>query len=190
MRDEEHPGYTTYELKVAVEAASANPGHYGLVELERIGLLEYIITQNVDNLHHTAGSINVAEIHGNRTRLRCLDCGIRLPRDKHPTIDIPPHCPECGGISKIDSVMFGGPIPLDVMAICLEQVEKCDCMLMIGTSGTVRPAASLPLATRDRGAILIEINPHETSLTADADLVLSPNPPMDRDGRGENSGRG
>ena len=172
LTDEMQPGNTTYELKIAVDNASPNPGHFALVEMEHMGLLKHIITQNVDNLHHRAGSINVAEIHGNRTKLRCIGCRIRLQRDEFPIVETPPICPECGGIIKIDSVMFGEPIPPDVMAVCVDQVEKCDCMLMIGTSGTVRPAASLPLAARERGAILIEVNPRETSLTAAADLVL------------------
>ena len=173
LRDEGEPGNSTYELKVAVDGASPNPGHYALVELEGMGLLKCIITQNVDNLHHRAGSHNVAEIHGNHTKLRCLSCGIRLPRNEFSIAEIPPRCPECGGTIKIDSVMFSEPIPRDVLAVCLQQLEECDCMLMIGTSGTVRPAASLPIAARDRGASLIEINPYETTLTAIADVVLS-----------------
>ena len=173
LRDEQEHGNPTYELKIAVDKAGPNPGHYALVELERMGLLKCIITQNVDNLHRRAGSINVAEIHGNRTKLRCLDCSVRLPRDEFLVVEIPPHCPECGGIIKIDTVMFGEPIPRDVLSVCLEQVEMCDCMLMVGTSGTVHPAASLPLAARDRGASLIEINPYETALTPAADLALN-----------------
>ena len=173
LTDELQPGNTTYELKIAVDNASPNPGHFALAEMERAGLLKHVITQNVDNLHHVAGSVNVAEIHGNRTKLRCIACRIRLPRAEFPIVETPPLCPECGGIIKIDSVMFGEPIPPDIMAVCIDQVEKCDCMLMIGTSGTVRPAASLPLAARERGARLIEINPHKTSLTDAADLVLS-----------------
>ena len=172
LRDESEPDNTTYQLKVAVDGAAPNPGHHALADLERMGLLKYLITQNVDNLHHRAGSANVAEIHGNRTRLRCLVCGLRLPRDQFHLAELPPRCPKCGGIVKIDSVMFGEPIPPDVLAICLEQMEKCDCMLMVGTSGTVRPAASLPVAARERGARLIEVNPHQTSLTQLADVVL------------------
>ena len=172
LKDEEAPGNATYELKLAVDGARPNAGHYALVELERLGLLKHIITQNVDNLHRRAGSNNVAEIHGNRTMLRCVGCGLRLPRDEFPIVEIPPRCPRCGETIKIDSVMFGEPIPPDVLALCLRQVEKCDCMLMIGTSGTVRPAASFPIVARGRGASLIEINPHKTPLTPSADILL------------------
>ena len=173
LREEQEPGNSTYELKQAADGASPNPGHYALAELERMGLLKHMITQNVDNLHHRAGSVNVAEIHGNRTKLRCLECGIRLPRDEFPIAKIPPRCPECGGLVKIDSVMFGETIPPEVMERCVEQAEMCDCMLMVGTSGTVHPAASLPLAALAGGASLIEVNPHQTSLTTVAEVVLT-----------------
>ena len=174
LREEREAGNTTYELKLAADRARPNPGHYALVELERMDLLKYVITQNVDNLHRRAGSTKVAEIHGNRTKLRCLGCGIRLARTECTVMssNLPPQCPRCGGILKIDSVMFGEPIPSDVLEICMQQLEKCDCMLMIGTSATVRPAASFPLAARERGATLIEVNPHETPLTSMADVVL------------------
>ena len=172
LKDECEPGNPTYELKSAVDSAGPNPGHYALAELERIGLLKHTITQNVDDLHHRAGSARVAEIHGNRTKLRCLGCSIRTPRDEFPITDVPPRCPECGGIIKIDSVMFGESIPSDVLKVCEELAAKCDCMLMIGTSGTVRPAASLPTAAREMGASLIEVNPHNTALSGLADVVL------------------
>ena len=172
LREETQPGNPTYEMKQAVDRARPNPGHHALVELERAGWLRYLITQNVDNLHLQAGSINVGEIHGNRTKLRCLECGLRVYKDAYPVVAIPPRCPECGGTMKIDTVMFGEPIPSSVMAICLEEAKKCDCMLLIGTSGSVHPAASLPLVARGRGATLIEINPYPTSLTPVADLRL------------------
>ena len=172
LRDEQAPETATYKLKVAVDAAAPNAGHYALAELERMGRLRYVITQNVDNLHHVAGSVNVGEIHGNRTKLRCIGCGVRFSRQDYYPAGAPGGCHECGGVLKIDSVMFGEPIPRDVLALCLDQVERCDCMLMIGTSGTVRPASELPLAARERGARLIEINPLETSLTEAADVVL------------------
>ena len=173
MKDEVEPGNTTYQLKTAVDAASPNRGHYCLRELENLGFLKYIITQNVDNLQTEAGSVRVAEIHGNRTKLRCVQCGVRRPRERYPVVEIPPRCPECAGLLKIDSVMFGEPIPPDVMSTCVDQTEKCDRMLVIGTSGTVQPAARLPMAAKSRGAVLIEINPHETSLTHLADVVLN-----------------
>jgi NAD-dependent deacetylase len=152
-------------FREAIEKAAPNPGHYALVELERMGFLKCIITQNVDNLHRSAGSRNVAEIHGNRTFLRCKDCHYRIPRDEFEIVEVPPRCPQCGGIIKGDGVMFGEPIPPDVLEVCFDQSNQCDCMLVLGTSGTVYPAAGFPVQAAQRGARLIEINPEPTPIS-------------------------
>ena len=172
LENEVSPDNPVYELARAAEQAAPNPGHHALVELERQGYLKCTITQNVDNLHRVAGSANVLEIHGNRTLLRCLDCGYRLPRKDHPLDSLPPRCPECQGIMKLDTVMFGEAIPPQVLKACLAQAQQCDCMLLIGTSGTVKPAARLPVEAQARGASLVEINDAATHLTSLCDVVL------------------
>ena len=173
FRNEDRPGDPTYELKVAVDQAKPNPGHYAMVEMEQQGFLQYVVTQNVDNLHRVAGSQNMLEIHGNRTWLRCIDCADRQPRDGYHFDSLPPRCTKCGGIIKMDTVMFGEPIPADVLLACRQQAETCDCMLLVGTSGTVNPAARLPIVAKELGATLIEINPDQTSLTPWCDIVLN-----------------
>jgi NAD-dependent deacetylase len=160
------------EFRMAIERAQPNQGHVALVELERLGILKLVITQNVDNLHRVAGSMSVAEIHGNRTRLRCLNCLARYPRSEFATDTLPPHCPRCGGLVKPDAVMFGEPIPPDVLAVCQRETEQCDGMLVIGTSGTVYPAAGFPRAARERGAFLVEVNTAATPLTHLCDVAL------------------
>ncbi|MEO8458614.1 MAG: NAD-dependent deacylase [Chloroflexota bacterium] len=161
------------ELVVALEAAQPNAGHIALREMEEGGWLKHIITQNIDNLHQRAGSTtNITEIHGNRTKLRCLSCGRRWPLDEFPIDELPPHCPECSGIVKGDTVMFGEPIPADALDMCVDQTWKCDCMLLIGTSAVVYPAAQFPLDVRRLGGKLIEVNPHETPLSALAEVVV------------------
>ena len=135
-------------------------------------MLKRIITQNIDNLHQMAGSEGVAEIHGNRTKLRCLGCDLRVPRDELSIAELPPHCPKCGGIIKSDTVMFGEPIPSGVLEVCFRETELCDCMLLIGTSATVYPAAGFPAVAKAHGASHIEVNPNETPLTDDCDVVL------------------
>ena len=172
LRGESEPGNPIQEMKSAADRSVPNPGHYSLVELERFRLLKSTITQNVDNLHRQAGSRAVLEIHGNRTKLRCTGCVTRWNREEFALAELPPTCPECGGIVKMDTVMFGEPIPAEVLQECREQTARCDCMLLIGTSGTVKPAAQLPLIAKERGAMLIEINPEETELTSTCDLVL------------------
>jgi NAD-dependent deacetylase len=173
LQGEVEPGNPIYEMKMAIDQAEPNSGHYALVELERLGVLQQTITQNVDNLHRRAGSQRLVEIHGNRTWLRCLDCGNRRPREGFLLTDLPPRCPECQGVIKTDTVMFGEPIPPDVLQECWRQMELCDCVLLVGTSGTVNPAAQLPLVAKDRGATLIEVNPYETFLTPRCDLTLT-----------------
>ena len=74
---------------------------------------------------------------------------------------------------KLDTVMFGEPIPQDTLQACREAAERCDCMLLVGTSGTVNPAARLPLVAQERGATLIEVNPEPTSLTPWCDVALT-----------------
>ncbi|MBC8280224.1 MAG: hypothetical protein H8E48_05510 [Chloroflexi bacterium] len=173
FRNEDQPGDPTYELKVAVDQAQPNPGHYAIVEMEQQGFLQCVVTQNVDNLHRVAGSQNMLEIHGNRTFLRCIDCVDRQPREGYHFDSLPPRCARCSGIIKMDTVMFGEPIPEEVLLACRQQAETCDLMLLVGTSGTVNPAARLPLVAKELGASLIEINPDETSLTPSCDITLN-----------------
>ncbi len=160
------------ELVQALEKAAPNAGHLALRDLEEAGYLKHIITQNIDNLHQEAGSRAISEIHGNRTKLRCIGCNQRWALDEFPIDELPPHCPQCGDIVKGDTVMFGEPIPRDVLDECIEQARRCDCMLLIGTSAVVYPAAGLPVDVKMSGGRLIEVNPNETPLTEISDIVL------------------
>ena len=173
LSDEVTPGNPTYDLKDAVDNAEPNPGHVAIAELESAGIIRAVITQNVDDLHRRAGSRNLLEIHGNRNYLRCIGCGWRRPRAEHAITDVPPLCAECGGVIKLDTVMFGEPIPRAVLDSCFAETQRCDAMLLVGTSGAVNPAAQLPLVARERGARIIEVNPEPTQLTAAADVVIS-----------------
>ena len=173
LRDESTPGNPTYDLKDAVDRAIPNPGHVAMAELEQLGILCAVITQNVDGLHTAAGSSSVLEIHGNRNFLRCVGCGYRRPRDGYVIADLPPICGECGGVIKLDTVMFGEPIPRSSLGACIEEVQRCDAMLLVGTSGAVNPAAQFPLMAREGGAQIIEVNPIPTQLTSAAHVVLT-----------------
>jgi NAD-dependent deacetylase len=157
-------------LRDTLAAAEPNAGHRALAELERIGRLGCVITQNIDDLHTQAGSSNLLEIHGNHRLLRCLDCVRRFEPDAI-TIDLdalPPRCPDCGGRVKGDTVQFGEPIPPDVLRQCYAEVEGSDFMLVIGTSATVYPAADFPMEVLRRGGRVIEVNPTDTEFTARA----------------------
>jgi NAD-dependent protein deacetylase/lipoamidase len=153
-------------MQETVRAAQPNPGHYALVTLEEMGLLRYLITQNIDNLHRRAGSRNLAEIHGNSTLVRCIRCVSRYPLEAISFAHLPPTCPQCNSILKIDTVAFGEPIPPDVLDLCYRETQRCDCMLVAGTSATVYPAAWFPVQVRERGGHLIEVNLAESELSA------------------------
>lgn len=163
---------TPSEFTAAIEAAGPNPGHYALAEMERLGLLKHVITQNVDNLHQAAGASAITEIHGNRTMLRCIECGRREPMRAVTEEEVPPLCPSCHGIQKSDTVMFGEPIPAAALAECERQAALCDVMLVIGTSGTVYPAAGYPMRVLQRGGHLIEFNVDDTPFTPVCTVVL------------------
>jgi NAD-dependent deacetylase len=160
------------ELWETLGRARPNPGHLALVALERRGVLRCTITQNVDDLHRAAGSERLAEIHGNYRLVRCLGCGVRLSRDEVDLQVLPPACRTCGGLLKSDTVSFGEPIPGDVLERCYAESERADCILVVGTSATVYPAAHFPLAIHARGGTIVEVNPYETELTGIATVSL------------------
>lgn len=158
----------------AFENAKPNPGHYALAELEAMGVLKFLVTQNVDGFHRMAGSKNVAEIHGNFWLFRCIGCGRRYEQNEiEISLDkLPPRCPSCQGIIKNDGVYFGEPIPHDVLVKCEEEVGKTDCMLVVGTSVFVYPAAGFPFAVKRAGGTLIEVNRYGTELGPLCNVVL------------------
>jgi NAD-dependent deacetylase len=167
-----NPSGPMRELWETLAAARPNPGHTALVELEELGVLKCLITQNVDDLHRAAGSKNVLEIHGNVTLIRCIQCVARYPRGAIDFAELPPRCPRCHGILKSDTVSFGEPIPPDVLDRCFEVAERADCMLVAGTSATVYPAAQFPIAMQQRGGDLVEVNPYESEITSLCRVVL------------------
>jgi NAD-dependent deacetylase len=168
--------------------AMPNPGHYALAELEAMGILKYVITQNVDALHEKAGTRNLLEYHGSILKLRCVSCNSRFRLDEFDldglmaANKLPPICPGCGGIIKTDGVAFGEPIPADVAQQSMKEAGKCDLMLICGTSAVVYPFAQLPRVARHRivetgtgipaprkttAVTIIEINAEATPLTTE-----------------------
>ncbi len=161
-------------LAETLAAAKPNAGHRALAALEEFELLDTLITQNIDDLHAQAGQRSLLEIHGNHHWLRCLECHQRF-EPKKIQVDpenLPPLCPECGGIVKADTVSFGEPIPPRVLRACLAAVERANCILVVGTSATVYPAAEFPLDVLRRGGRAIEVNPYESEFTPHATTSL------------------
>ncbi|HID96535.1 MAG TPA: NAD-dependent deacylase [Candidatus Latescibacteria bacterium] len=152
------------ELGEALLKARPNPGHLALAELEKMGFLSSVITQNIDGLHQEAGNTDVIELHGNGRRLLCLSCGRRFETLGISLEELPPKC-RCGGILKPDVVFFGELISESVLYRARREAETCDVMLVIGTSAMVYPAAGLPGLAKSSGSKVIEINPQRTVLT-------------------------
>lgn len=166
------PSGPSQEVWRKLGTAEPNAGHVAFVELENMDVLRSLITQNVDDLHRRAGSRNLIEIHGNYTLVRCIECGARFPAAEIPMHTLPPACPDCSGILKSDTVAFGEPIPVDALDRCQTETQRSDCVLVAGTSATVYPAAAFPMAVREKGGTLIEVNLYESELTPLCTLSL------------------
>lgn len=153
-----------------VKQAQPNPGHHALADLAKKKTVS-VITQNVDSLHQKAGSENVLELHGNITRFICFE-------QHHPIENVPaglkepPPCPKCKSPARPAVVWFGEALPPGVLEAAANIASECDVMLVVGTSGLVHPAASLPFTAKHRGATVIEVNPDETPITDLADVFL------------------
>ena len=153
------------DMFALVMEAKPNPAHIGLAELERMGYLSSVITQNVDGLHQTAGSKNVIEFHGSHRTLSCLKCSTKIDGLSLTLEDLPPRCSRCSSLLKPDVVFFGEPIPWEAQVMSFKESKSCSAVLVIGTSAVVYPAASIPITAKGRGAIVIEVNKEPTPLT-------------------------
>lgn len=156
-----------------VGACQPNAAHETLAEMERVLPELTLVTQNVDGLHRLAGSQNVLELHGNIWRLRCTRaCRPSWEDRRLPLPEIPPRCPECGALARPDVVWFGESLPRRELEAAFAAAERCQVMLVVGTSAVVQPAASLPVIALDRGAYVVEVNPQSTPLSALVDEAV------------------
>lgn len=152
------------DMRNLAQSARPNPGHLALAELERLGRLQAIITQNIDNLHQEAGNTRVIEFHGNARHLRCLKCGTFYGTEDVDRLGTHPPICFCGAVLKPDIVFFGEAIPPEAFRESLVLAEQADVMLVVGTSAQVAPANMLPSVTTSRKGKLIEINLERTHL--------------------------
>lgn len=163
-------------LAQTIVEAKPNPAHTALMQLERMGKLSAVITQNIDALHRKVGSHNVIELHGHLRTVRCLRCGYQDEAEPHLRgflrTGVLPVCPTCGEIMKPDVVLFGEPLPELEILRAQEEALRCDVMLVAGSSLEVMPAADLPALAVRRGAKLIMINLTMTPHDHLADVVL------------------
>ncbi len=154
-----------YELGDMLAGAKPNPGHAALAELEKMGQLTAVITQNIDNLHTEAGNTNVIEYHGNARWIVCPACRRRRALEHEQRTAGAPRC-ECGGAMKPDVVLFGEMIPPNALIQSESHARSCDVLLVLGTSATVYPAAGIPYIAKKSGAYLIECNTERTEFTS------------------------
>jgi NAD-dependent deacetylase len=154
-----------------IATKTPNAAHTAVVEFERRHSQFWLITQNVDGLHRSAGSTKLSEIHGNIWKVRCTVCG--LIEDNHNVpIPILPSCRRCGDLLRPHIVWFGESLFADDLARCTSALQSCDVLLVIGTSGVVYPAAGFASVAKESGAFVAEINPDETPHSGVVDVSL------------------
>lgn len=155
--------------------ALPNPAHLALADLERVGKLLAVITQNIDNLHTQAGNRLVHELHGHMREMTCIQCFNAYKSDTYLVKVIEdaevPYCERCGGLLKPNVILYGEQLPYKPLQAAREAAKTCDLMLIIGTSLEVVPASDMPILARRAGAKLIIIN-FDTSVLRSADLAL------------------
>ena len=168
-------GKESYHVFADVEP---NAAHYAIAELEQMGKLDCLITQNIDDLHQKAGNspAMVIELHGTVMFVMCMECGKRWPRAEiqewlESGVEIP-MCDECGGIMKSATISFGQPIPEVETAEALFRSRKAEVFIVVGSSLVVYPAAQMPIEAKQNGAKLIILNIGETPFDDYADVRI------------------
>ncbi len=174
--------------------AEPHSGHRALVELEHRGHLRSVITQNIDDLHERAGHRNVIKLHGDLYCFRCSRCGTRTSvsrgdlrswgeviQGRRPTRThlvrcvrtLVPRCPSCSGTMRPDVVFFGESLPTEQLSRALVEARECELLLIIGTSGVVFPAASIPYVAKESGALIAEISTEPSAITSITDFFIT-----------------
>jgi len=151
--------YETFKGKVP------NIAHLALSELESNGIVKTIVTQNIDNMHTLAGNENVIEFHGNARLAICTKCNKKFKIDDQLMNDLPPKCDSCNGVLKPDFIFFGESLDDQVYNAAFSAAERADVVLVIGTTGIIRPASNVPIYAKETGAKIIEINTEPSEYT-------------------------
>lgn len=163
----------------AMRDAKPNDAHLAVVEIEKLGRLKALITQNIDGLHYRAGSNPdlIYELHGTVLEVTCLKCHSRWPREeitdmmKCDNVEVP-YCRDCGGPLKCATIAFGQSLPANVLEASFRHAQECDLFLTIGSSLVVQPAAMLPLQAKRSGARLLLVNLSSTPYDAMMDMIV------------------
>ena len=170
----EHPVefFTLYkEREGMMLEAEPNRAHTALAELEKMGKLSAVVTQNIDGLHQMAGSKNVLELHGSIHRNYCMRCGKFFDAAYVKNSEGAPKCDECGGLIKPDVVLYEEGLDENVISKTIHYISQADVLIIGGTSLVVYPAAGL--IDYFKGSHLILINKSATQRDSQADLVIN-----------------
>ncbi|WP_144209534.1 SIR2 family NAD-dependent protein deacylase [Mycobacterium tilburgii] len=159
-----------------VGGVEPNDGHRAIAAWEDYADVS-VITQNVDDLHERAGSTAVHHLHGSLFEFRCASCDLpytdALPVMSEPALEVqPPRCLRCGGLIRPDIVCFGEQLPEEPWQQAVKATNSADVMVVVGTSAIVYPAAGLTDLALSRGAVVIEVNPESTPLSANATISI------------------
>lgn len=160
------------ERFAAMRAARPNPGHLAIASWETLFASTVVVTQNIDRLHQRAGSGDVLELHGTIWISRCARCGRETPTAVLPAADPPPPRCDCGGLFRPGVVWFGELLPEVAFARAARASAAADLFVVVGTSGTVWPAAGLVETAARGGAAIVEVNREATPLSELATLSL------------------
>lgn len=164
--------YDYYRTKMLYPDAKPNAAHFAAAALERKGKLSAVVTQNIDGLYQQAGCHRVYELHGSALRNRCMRCGKRFGVERILDSDGVPHC-DCGGIIKPDVVLYEEALDEQTVDGAVQAIRAADCLLVVGTSLTVYPAAGF--VRYFRGNHFVLINRDSTPMDDAAELVLREN---------------
>lgn len=154
-----------------IASKQPNNAHVAIASLESRVNDFWLITQNVDGLHRQAGSTKLSEIHGNIWIVRCTGCGTVTENHQVP-IPLLPHCEQCGGLLRPHIIWFGESLHEEDLARCAKQLQTCEALLVIGTSGVVYPAAGFVSIAKEAGAYVIEVNLDPTPQSNLVDIAL------------------
>ena len=166
------------EMWEPIKQAQPNPAHLAIAEMEKLGKLDCVITQNIDGLHFKAGNSEekVLQLHGTAIFVSCLSCKKRYDRDqiqdRIKKAQKAPRCDDCGGLLKPATISFGQSMPEKETQEAYHRSSICDLFIVIGSSLVVQPAASMPMVAKRNGARLVIINRDPTPCDDLADLVI------------------
>jgi NAD-dependent deacetylase len=166
------------ELYQGLRQATPNKGHQAIAELYRMGLIQAVVTQNIDGLHQVSGipESAVIELHGNTLRIRCMSCsnisGTREAHDRLSSGDLAPTC-DCGGFLKPDTISFGQSMPMEKVNQAIALSQNSDLFIVVGSTLLVQPAAHMPIYAKQNNAFLAIINLSDTPCDDMCDALIT-----------------